>query len=101
MAVLLLAEHTNGALQTATGKAVSAAKGLGGDIHVLVAGHNCEPAAEAAAKLSGVAKVFVADAPHLEHGLAEELAALVTPLMASYDAFVAPATTSGKNIAPR
>jgi len=101
MAILLLAEHTNGALQGATAKAVAAAQQIGGDIHVLVAGHNAKPAAEAAAKLAGVAKVLHADAPHLEHGLAEEVAALVAPLMANYDAFVAPATTSGKNVAPR
>jgi len=101
MAILLLAEHTNGALQGATAKAVAAAQQIGGDIHVLVAGHNARPAAEAAAKLAGVAKVLHADAPHLEHGLAEEVAALVAPLMANYDAFVAPATTSGKNVAPR
>jgi len=101
MAILLLAEHTNSALQGATAKAVAAAQQIGGDIHVLVAGHNAKPAAEAAAKLAGVAKVLHADAPHLEHGLAEEVAALVTPLMANYDAFVAPATTSGKNVAPR
>jgi len=63
MAVLLLAEHNNATLQAATGKALSAAQALGGDIHVLVAGHNCKPAAEAAAKLSGVAKVLMADAP--------------------------------------
>ena len=101
MAILLLAEHTNGALQAATGKAVSAAKALGGEVHVLVAGHNCKPAADAAAKLSGVAKVLVADAPHLEHGLAEEVAALIVPLMANYDVLVAPATTYGKNVLPR
>ncbi len=101
MAILLLAEHTNSALQGATAKAVAAAQQIGGDIHVLVAGHNAKPAAEAAAKLAGVSKVLHADAPHLEHGLAEEVAALVAPLMGSYDAFVAPATTSGKNVAPR
>ena len=101
MAILLLAEHTNGALQAATGKAVTAAKQLGGDIHVLVAGHNCKPAAEAAAKLSGVSKVLHADAPHLEHGLAEEMAALIASLIGNYDVFVAPATTSGKNVVPR
>ena len=101
MAILLLAEHTNGALNEATAKAVAAAQQIGGDIHVLVAGHNAKPAAEAAAKLASVSKVLHADAPHLEHGLAEEVAALVTPLMGSYDAFVAPATTSGKNVAPR
>src|SRR4029078_2160839 len=101
MAILLLAEHTNGALQAATGKAVAAAKELGGDIHVLVAGHNCKPAAEAAAKLSGVSKVLVADAPHLEHGLAEETAAPLAVLIGNYDVLVAPATTTGKNVAPR
>ena len=101
MTVLLLAEHTNDALNPATGKALSAARGLGGDIHVLVAGHNCRTAAEAAARLSGVAKVLVADAPQLAHGLAEETAALIVPLMASYDTLVAPATASGKNVCPR
>jgi len=101
MAILLLAEHTNGALNDATAKAVAAAQQIGGEIHVLVAGHNAKPAAEAAAKLAGVSKVLHADAPHLEYGLAEEVAALVAPLMGSYDAFVAPATTSGKNVAPR
>jgi electron transfer flavoprotein alpha subunit len=101
MTVLLLAEHTNDALNAATGKALSAARELGGDIHVLVAGHNCRTAAEAAAQLSGVAKVLVADAPQLAHGLAEETAALIVPLMASYDTLVAPATASGKNVCPR
>jgi len=101
MTILLLAEHTNGALAPATGKALSAASALGGDVHVLVAGHNCKPAADAAAKLAGVAKVLVADAPQLEHGLAEEVAALIVPLMSGHDALVAPATTSGKNILPR
>ena len=101
MTVLVLAEHTNDALNPATGKALSAARELGGDIHVLVAGHNCRTAAEAAARLSGVAKVLVADAPQLAHGLAEETAALIVPLMASYDTFVAPATASGKNVCPR
>jgi electron transfer flavoprotein alpha subunit len=101
MAVLLLAEHINAALNAATGKTLAAATALGGEIHVLVAGHNCKPAADAAAKLSGVAKVLIADAPQLEHGLAEEVAALIVPLMGGYDALVAPATTTGKNICPR
>ena len=101
MAVLLLAEHTNSALQAATGKAVAAAKQLGGDLHVLVVGHNAKSAAEAAAKLAGVSKVLHADAPHLEHQLAEEAAAVIASLIGSYDVFVAPATTTGKNIAPR
>jgi electron transfer flavoprotein alpha subunit len=101
MAILLLAEHTNAALHPATGKALAAAGSLGGEVHVLVAGHNCKPAAQAAAKLSGVAKVLLADAPQLEHALAEEMAALIVPLMANYDVLAAPATTSGKNVCPR
>ncbi len=101
MALLLLAEHTNAALGGATAKALTAAKAIGGDIHVLVAGHQCRPAAEAAAKLDGVSKVLVADAPHLANALAEELAALIVPLMKSYDAVVAPATATGKNVMPR
>ena len=101
MAILLLAEHTNGALNPATGKALSAAAALGDTIDVLVAGSGAKPAAEAAAKLTGIGKVLLADAPQFEHGLAEEVAALIVPLMANYDALVAPATSSGKNIAPR
>jgi len=101
MTVLFLAEHTNDTLNAATGKALTAAREISGDIHVLVAGHNCRPAADAAAKLSGIAKVLVADAPHLAHGLAEEVAALIVPLMENYDALVSPATASGKNVCPR
>lgn len=101
MTLLVLAEHTNDALNAATGKVLSAAHEIGGDIEVLVAGHNCQPAAKAAAKLSGVAKVLVADAPQLAHGLAEEVSALIVPLMANYDALIAPATASGKNVCPR
>lgn len=101
MAVLVLAEHTNAALGSATAKAVTAAKQLGGDVHVLVAGSGAADAAAAAAKLDGVTKVLLADAPHLANGLAEEVAALVVPLMANYDVLVAPSTASGKNIAPR
>ena len=101
MAVLVLAEHTNSALGSATAKAVTAAKQLGGDVHVLVAGSGAAPAAAEAGKLDGVAKVLVADAPHLANGLAEEVAALVVPLMDGYDVFIAPSTASGKNVAPR
>jgi electron transfer flavoprotein alpha subunit len=101
MAILVLAEHTNTALGTATAKAVTAAKQLGGDVHVLVAGNGCSAAAAEAAKLDGVAKVLVAEGAHLAKGLAEEVAAVVVPLMGNYDALVAPATASGKNIAPR
>ncbi len=101
MAVLVLAEHTNSALNSATAKAVTAAKQIGGDVHVLVAGSGASSAAAEAAKIDGVAKVLLADAPHLANQLAEEVSALVVPLMSGYDAFVAPATASGKNIAPR
>jgi electron transfer flavoprotein alpha subunit len=101
MAVLLLAEHTNGALNAATAKAMTAAAQIGQDVHVLVAGANCRPAAEAAAKLSGAQKVLLADAPHLDHQVAEEVAALIVALMSDYDAVVAPATARGKNTMPR
>ena len=101
MSVLLLAEHSNSALAPATAKALTAAKALGGDIHILVAGSHAKPAAEAAAKLAGVSKVLLADAPHLAHGLAEEVAAVILALAGNYLAIVAPATSSGKNILPR
>lgn len=101
MSTLILAEHSNDKLSQATAKALSAALALGGDIHILVAGSNCKPAADAAAKLAGVAKVLVADAPQLANGLAEEVAAVVLSLAANYTAIVAPATASGKNVLPR
>jgi len=101
MAVLLLAEHNNASLNAATGKALSAALMLGGDVHILVAGANCNAAAQEAAKLSGVSKILVADASHLEHQLAEEVAALIVPMMEDYDALVAAATARGKNVLPR
>ena len=101
MTVLLLAEHTNGKLAPATGKALSAAKALGGSIDILVAGSSCKPAAEAAAKLAGVSKVLIADAPHLGNGLAEEVAAIILSIAGGYSAIVAPATSSGKNVLPR
>ena len=101
MAVLLVADHNNSALGSATAKAMSAAKALGSDVHVLVAGSNCGAVAEAAAKLDGATKVLVADAPQLANQLAEEMSALIVPLMANYDALLAPATASGKNVLPR
>jgi electron transfer flavoprotein alpha subunit len=101
MTVLLVAEHDNQALSPATAKALSAAKALGGDVHVLVAGAGAGAVAEAAAKLDGTAKVLLADAPHLGHQLAEEVAQLIVSLMPGYDAVVAPATASGKNVMPR
>ena len=101
MATLLIAEHSNDALNALTAKALTAALALGSDVHVLVAGHNCTPAAEAAAKLAGVSKVLVADAAQLGHQLAEEIAALVVPMMANYGAVVAAATAGAKNVMPR
>ena len=101
MAVLLYADHTNAALGSATAKAMTAAKALGGDVHILVAGHECKGAAEQAAKLAGVAKVLVADAPQYGHGLAEEIAPLIVSLMGNYDEVVAAGTTGGKNVMPR
>jgi electron transfer flavoprotein alpha subunit len=101
MTTLLLAEHDNKSLKDATNKALTAIKAIGGDVHVLVAGHNCRGAAEAATKLDGVAKVLLADAPAYEHMLAEPTAALIVSLAGPYDTIAAPATTSGKNIMPR
>ena len=101
MTVLLLADHDNKALSGGVAKAMSAARALGQDVHVLVAGADCKGVAEAAAKLDGAAKVLHADAPHLDHQLAEELAALIVGLMGGYDALIAAATASGKNIMPR
>ena len=101
MTTLLIAEHDNKALKDATQKALTAAKALGADVHVLVAGRSCRPVAEAAANLDGVKKVLLADQPIYEHMLAEPMAALVVALAPSYEAIVAPATTTGKNIMPR
>lgn len=101
MSILLLADHNNAELGDATAKALSAAKEIGGDVTILVAGHNCRAVAEAAAKLDGVAKVLVADAEHLGHGLAEEVAPLIASHGKSYDVIMAAATTTGKNILPR
>jgi electron transfer flavoprotein alpha subunit len=101
VATLLLAEHDNKVLREQTAKAVTAAKALGGDVHVLVAGANCRGVAEAAAKIDGVAKVLLADNPSFAHMLAEPVAALIVSLAGGYDALMAPATTLGKNIMPR
>jgi electron transfer flavoprotein alpha subunit len=101
MATLLVAEHVNTALKDATNKTLTAARALGGEVHVLVAGKDCRPAAEAAAKLDGVAKVLLADDPLYEHMVAEPVAPLIVSLAGGYDAILAPATTTGKNIMPR
>jgi electron transfer flavoprotein alpha subunit len=101
MTTLLIADHDNKVLAPAVAKAMSAAKALGQDVHVLVAGSGCRPVAEAAAKLDGAAKVLLADAPQLQHQLAEELSSLIVALMVNYDAAVAASTASGKNVMPR
>ena len=101
MSTLLVAEHGNNTLKDSTSKALTAAKAIGADVHVLVAGKDCKAAADAAAKLDGVKKVLVADATSYGHQLAEPLAALIVSLAGNYDAIVAPATTTGKNVMPR
>ena len=105
MSVLVLAEHDNRALKPATLNAVTAAseiaKAAGGDVHILVAGKECRPVAEAATQVAGVAKVLLADDAAYEHGIAENLAPLVVKLAANYSYVLAPATTSGKNLMPR
>jgi electron transfer flavoprotein alpha subunit len=101
MTTLLIAEHDNQSLSDQTAKALSAALRIGSDVHVLVAGKDAGPAADAAAKLEGVKKVLLAEADELEQRLAEPLAALVVELAGNYDTIIAPATTSGKNVMPR
>src|SRR5215470_14488638 len=101
MSVLVVAEHDHNALKSATAHAVTAAAKLGGDVHVLVAGHNARGAADAAAKIAGVAKVLHADAAQLAGQTAENVAALVVGIAAPYSHIVLPATGFGKNVAPR
>jgi len=100
MSVLVLVEHDGKSIKDATLATVTAASKLG-EVRALVAGNNVGGVGDAAAKISGVAKVLVADAPHLDHDLAETVAPVAAKLMDGHDAFVAPATTFGKNIAPR
>jgi electron transfer flavoprotein alpha subunit len=101
MSVLVLAEHDQQSVKKATLNTVAAAKKIGGDIHVLVAGHNAGAAAKAAAQIAGVAKVLHADAPHLGEFLAENVAALVVSLAKGYTHVLAPATSTGKDVMPR
>ncbi len=101
MTTLLVAEHDNKTLKDSTNKALTAARQLGGDVHVLVAGEGCRAVAEAAAKLEGVSKVLHADGPAYAHALAEPVAALIVSIAARYDALLAPSTSAGKNIMPR
>jgi electron transfer flavoprotein alpha subunit len=101
MTSLVLAEHDNTALKPVTLAAVTAAKEIGGDVHVLVAGKDCRAVADEAAKIEGVSKVRVADAELYAHPLAEPLAALIVGLAGDYSHLIAPATTNGKNTMPR
>ena len=101
MTSLVIAEHNNAAIKGATLNTVTAAAACGGDVHVLVAGHNAGEAAKAAAAIAGVSKVIHADAAYLEHGLAENVAAQVLAIASNYSHILFPATASGKNIAPR
>lgn len=101
MTTLLLAEHDGASLGDSTSKALTAAIAMGAPVHVLVAGHNCQTAAEQAAGLAGVEKVLIADDASYAHALAEPLAALILSLADGYDAFVAPSSSSGKNVMPR
>ena len=101
MAALVIAEHDNKSIRGATFNTVTAAIACGGEVHVLVAGHNAAAAAQAATQIAGVSKVLHAEAPAFEHGLAEPVAAQVVALAGAYSHLVFPATASGKNIAPR
>ncbi len=101
MAVLVYAEHNNASLKGATLNTVAAAKAIGGDVHVLVAGSNCQAAAQAAAQIAGVSKVLVADNAAYTNQLAENVSLLVAELGKGYTHILASATTTGKNFAPR
>lgn len=101
MAILVIAEHENGALAGATLNTVAAARKIGGDVHLLVAGQGVSPVAEAAARVAGVAKVLVADNAAYAHQLPENVAPLIVGLAAGYSHVLAPATTNGKNFLPR
>ncbi|CAB3809428.1 Electron transfer flavoprotein subunit alpha [Paraburkholderia caffeinitolerans] len=101
MTILVIAEHDNVSIKAATLNTVAAAQKIGGDIHVLVAGHNAQGATDAATKIAGVSKVLVADAPQLEAGLAENIEATTLNIAKEYSHILTPATAYGKNIAPR
>jgi len=101
MTSLVIAEHDNASIKSATLNTVTAAAKCGGDVHVLVAGHTAGAAAKAAAQIAGVAKVLHADAEYFAHGLAENIAAQVLAIAGNYSHILFPATASGKNVAPR
>src|SRR5579859_5172525 len=101
MAVLVIADHDNATLKDNTEKTVTAALKLSGDVDVLVAGKGAKAVADAAAKITGVRKVLLAESDTLGEGLAEAMEALIVPLMANYDAVLTPANSQGKNFSPR
>jgi len=101
MTALVIAEHDNASIKGATLNTVTAAAACGGEVHVLIAGHNAGQAAQAASQIAGVSKVIHAEAAGFEHGLAENVAAQVIALAGDYSHILFPATASGKNVAPR
>ncbi|HYS62841.1 MAG TPA: FAD-binding protein [Paraburkholderia sp.] len=101
MTNLVIAEHDNASIKAATLNTIAAAQKISGNVHVLVAGHNAQAAADAAAKIAGISKVLLADAPQLAAGLAENVEATVLNIAKDYSHIFAPATAYGKNIAPR
>lgn len=101
MSILVIAEHDHASLKPVTLNVVAAAKAIDGDVHVLVAGTDCSGAADAAAKIDGVAKVLKCDAPELSHRLAENMAPIIVKLADGYSHILAPASTFGKNVMPR
>ncbi|SAL15229.1 electron transfer flavoprotein subunit alpha/beta [Caballeronia arvi] len=101
MTILIIAQHDCDSVDAATLKTIGAAQKIGADIHVLIAGHGAQRAADAAAKIAGVSNVLLADAPQLEAGLAENVEATVLPLASRYTHILAPATAFGKNVMPR
>lgn len=101
MAVLVIADHDNASLKDNTHKTVTAALALSSDVDVLVAGKGAKAVADAAAKITGVRKVLLAESDALGQGLAEAVTSVIVPLMANYDAVLTPATSQGKNFSPR
>ncbi|MBS1186856.1 MAG: electron transfer flavoprotein subunit beta [Burkholderiaceae bacterium] len=101
MAVLVIAEHDNALLKASTLNTVTAAAECGGDIHLLIAGHDCAAVAQAATAIAGVAQVLVADAPYLADGLAENVAEQAISVAGNYSHILAPASAFGKNVLPR
>jgi len=101
MTTLIIAEHDNEVLKSSVLNTVAAATKIGGEVHVLVAGNNCQSVADAASKVQGVSKVLLAEAEWLGHGLAEEVAEVVCAAAEGYSHLLAPATSFGKNVMPR